>query len=255
MYRIVYAIPGAIARTALGPGEVVRRRDVLASWAAPDVEVEVRAVDTGPLSIESAYEEHASVAATGLLVRDAEQEGFDAAILGCFGDPGLDALREITSTMPVVGPGEAAFHVAAMLGDQFGIVTVTDGIVPPLRHLVARSGLRERLAGIAVTDTAVLDVTGHRERVRAAVVEQARSLVERRDADVIVLGCMSMAFLDVTAELEAELGVPVVNPARVSLHTAELLCRTGLGVSARAYRTPAKLTAGSAARLEDLLLH
>jgi allantoin racemase len=65
---------------------------------------------------------------------------------------------------------------------------------------------------------------------------------------------MTMAFLDVTADLERALDVPVVNPARGALHTAELLARTGLRQSSRAYPTPAKLSSGRARRLEDLLV-
>lgn len=254
MPRLLYAIPGALSKTALGRDEVLRREKVLSSWSAVDVDVAVRDVPTGPASIESAYEEYLSVAPTAALLRDAEEEGFDAAVLGCFGDPGLDALREITTRMPVVGPGEAAFHLACMLGDRFGIVTVAWGVVSPLRHLVARSGLSERLAGIVVAETSVLDVTGHRDAMVEAVAAQGRTLIEQRGADVLVLGCMSLAFLDITSQLEAELGVPVVNPARVGLHTAEMLARAQLRHSKGTYPRPAKLANGSVGRLEDLLL-
>jgi allantoin racemase len=254
MPRILYAIPGAISKTVLGAEEVVRREKILTSWSAPDVTVSVRDVPTGPASIESAYEEYLSVGPTAALLRDAQEEGFDAAVLGCFGDPGLDALREITSTMPVVGPGEAAFHLASMLGDRFGIVTVAHGIVSPLRHLVARTGLSERLAGITVAETAVLDIGDHRDAMVETVIARGRALIEQRDADVLVLGCMSLAFLDVTAHLEQELGVPVVNPARAALHTAEMLARTQLTHSQRTYPQPAKLAKGTVGRLEDLLV-
>jgi|1186.fasta_scaffold10359_2 allantoin racemase len=253
MPRVLYAIPGALSKTALGPEEVQRREKVLSSWSAPDVDVAVRDVPTGPASIESALEEYLSVFPTAALLRDAEQEGFDAAVLGCFGDPGLDALREITTRMPVVGPGEAAFHVASMLGERFGIVTVAHGVVSPLRHLVARSGLSERLAGIAVAETSVLDVTGNRDGMIDAVIEQGRALIERRDADALVLGCMSLAFLDITAHLEDALGVPVVNPAKAGLYTAEMLARAQLRHSKRTYPQPAKLATGTVARVEDLL--
>jgi allantoin racemase len=252
--RILYAIPGAISKTILGPDEVVRRAKILESWAAPDMDVVVRDVPSGPASIESAYEEYLSVAPTARLLRDAEAEGFDVAILGCFGDPGLDALREITTALPVVGPGEAAFHLASMLGEQFGIVTVTDGVVTPMRHLVARSGLSGKLAGIAVTGMPVLDMTGDRDSALDAVRSRGRLLVEETGADVLVLGCMSMAFLDVTAELERDLGVPVVNPARAALHTAEMLARTGLRHSKPSYPVPAKLSAGTVASVEELLI-
>lgn len=253
MRRILYALPGAMSKTSLGADELARRNKILDAWAAPDVEVVVRDVPTGPASIESAYEEYISVAPTAVLFRDAEAEGFDVAIVGCFGDPGLDALREITATMAVVGPGEAAFHLAAMLGERFGIVTVTDGIVGPLRNLVARSGLKEQLSGIAVIDVPVLEMARAREATLTAVRARGQELVAA-GADTLVLGCMTMAFHDVTAELGRDLGVPVVNPARASLHAAEMLARMGLRHSKRSYRTPLKLLTGAVSRLEGLTI-
>jgi len=251
MSRILYAIPGAISKTMLGAEELTRRAKILTTWSAPDTEIEVRDVPTGPASIESAYEEYLSVAPTAVLLRDAEVEGFDAAILGCFGDPGLDALREITTALPLVGPGEATFHLACMLGEQFGIVTVADGVVPPMRHLVARAGLSSKLAGIAVAGIPALEITGHREASLEAVLGRGRDLIQR-GAEVLVLGCMSMAFLDVTPELERELGVPVVNPAKAALHTAEMLVRMGLRHSKRSFPLPSKLAVGSVASVEGL---
>ncbi len=40
---------------------------------------------------------------------------------------------------------------------------------------------------------------------------------------MLVLGCMSMAFLGVDAELQQRLGVPVVNPVLAALKTAEMM--------------------------------
>lgn len=48
------------------------------------------------------------------------EEAEDAAILGCFGDPGIDAMRKLTSRMVVVAPGAAGCHLAAVCGESFG---------------------------------------------------------------------------------------------------------------------------------------
>lgn len=115
----------------------------------------MRDVPSGPASIESAYEEHVSVEQTARLVTRLGAEGADALILGCYGDPGLDALCELTERAVVVGPGAASAHLAAMLGHRFGIVTVAEGVVHPLRRLVADAGLAGLLAGIAVVGVPV----------------------------------------------------------------------------------------------------
>ena len=168
----------------------------------------------------------------------AESEGYDAIILGCFGDPGLDGFREIL-TVPMVGPCEAAMHVACTLGHRFGIVTVLDSIVAPLHRLARIAGLDSRVASIVACDIPVLDLhAGSYD----AVLAGSRAVLDA-GADTIVLGCMSMAFLGVAEDLSAELGVPVVNPARTALKTAELLLGSGLTHSKRAFPVPPKLVA------------
>ena len=71
-------------------------------------------------------------------------------------------------------------------------------------------------------------------------------------ADTIVLGCMSMGFMDVDGMLSDELGVPVVNPVRAALAFAEGLVRQGLKQSRAAYALPPKMAKGLT--LEQLLL-
>ena len=252
--RVIYVIPGPMSRTSLGPAEVERRGRQLRTWAAPGTSVDIRDVDRGPASIESAYEEYLSIPATAEAMLEAERDGYDAALLGCFGDPGVDALRELLTRTVIVAPGEAACHLAGMVGESFGIVTVTSSIVNPLRHLVVRAGLKDKLAGIAVVDTPVLELAVDAEATLARMAEAGRSLIEERDADSLVLGCMSMAFMDVTPELEARLGVPVVNPAKAALKLAEALVGAGLRHSKRAYPVPPKMAGGGDRDAAALLL-
>lgn len=235
--RVAYLIPGPIHRTALGQAEVERRQATLESWAAPGTTVAVRTVETGPASIESMYEEYLSIPPTAALLRTVEEEGFDAGIIGCFGDPGLDGLREI-SDMLVVGPAGASIALATTLGHRFGIVTVTASIVPALRRLVWEAGALDALAGIRYIETSVL--------------EQGRAAVEQDGADALVLGCMSMGFLDVAEQMTAELGVPVINPSKASLKLAEATVYLGLTHSRRAYHRPPKLS--GATTLDELFI-
>ena len=236
--RILYLVPGPLSR-ARGVEELERRRTHLQEWAFPDTEVGIAENPDGPGSIESAYEEYVSIPGSMELAASAEADGYDAIILGCFGDPGLDGFREILR-VPMVGPCEAAMHVACTLGHRFGIVTVLDSIVAPLHKLARIAGLDSRVASIVACDVPVLDLhAGSYDAVLAA----CRTTLDA-GADTIVLGCMSMAFLGVAEELSAELGVPVINPARTALKTAELLLGSGLTHSKRAFPLPPKVAAG-----------
>ncbi len=59
------------------------------------------------------------------------------------------------------------------------------------------------------------------DRIAAA----GRAAVDDAGADTLVLGFMSMAFHDVTGDLQRRIGVPVVNPVAASLAMADLLVR------------------------------
>ena len=87
--------------------------------AGPDTEIVAVSSPTGPAAIESHYDE--ALAVPGLLAAIRAHPA-DAYILACFGDPGLDAAREIAPG-PVVGIAEAAMRTATYLTRSFSIVT------------------------------------------------------------------------------------------------------------------------------------
>jgi allantoin racemase len=251
--RLIYIVPGAMGRTPEGKAELARRGGLLREFAAPGTEVDIIDVPHGPASIESAYEEYISIPATTERVLEAEEQGYDAAIIGCFGDPGLDAYRELTD-MLVVGPGEASFLAAAMLGHAFSVITVTASVVAATRKQVRNAGLGAKLASVRVVDTPVLELARDRSATLEKLVAEGRRAVEDDGADTLVLGCMTMGFLGVAEELAARLEVPVVNPSRWCLKMAEALVAAGYRHSKRAYMTPPKLALGLVAGKRDLLV-
>ena len=241
--RIAYLVPGPMHRTELGSMELKRRQDKLQQWAFPDTQVEVHAVDEGPASIESMYEEYLSIPPTARLLGTVEASGADAAIIGCFGDPGIDGLREISDIL-VLGPAGASVALATTLGHRFSFVTVTASIVPALRRLAWEAGAAEALASVRYIDMPVIEINKDHDAAVAAMLVESRKAVEDDGADTLVLGCMSMGFLDVAEYMSAELGVPVINPARAALKIAEASLAQGLRQSRRAYMRPPKLDAG-----------
>lgn len=251
MTRIVYLVPGPLHRTSLGQAEVDRRQSLLADLAPAGIDVEVRCVDSGPATIESAYEEYLAVPGAARLLTTVAAEGADAVILGCFGDPGLDGLRELVD-VPVVGAATSAIATAITLGHRFSILTVVEGVIEPLRKVVRDAGCEAALASVRAVDVSVKDVVADRDTALKRLAELGWQAIADDGADTLVLGCMSMGFAGVAAELGAELGVPVVNPVTAALHHAVALTAQGLTHSRRAYPTPAKLAAG--ASLHDLYL-
>lgn len=249
--RILYIIPGPMHLTELGVTEMKRREGKLRDWAFQGTQVDLVAVDRGPASIESMFEEYLSIQPTAEKVKEAEANGYDAAIIGCFGDPGLDGLREI-SDMLVVGPARASIALATTLGHRFSFVTVTETIVPGLRRLAWESGALDSMASVRFIDTPVIELNKNHAAAVGKMIEEGRKAVKEDRADVLVLGCMSMGFLDVAEEMSRELGVPVVNPSKAALKVAEATVAMGLKHSRRAYMIPPKIAAGK--RLEELFV-
>ena len=107
---------------------------------APGTELTVVNPEHGPVSIESAYDEALAIPPTLALIKQAEQDGYDAAVIACFSDPGLHAARELVS-IPVIGIQEATLHVAAQLGFRFTITTTFPKRVPAKIEAVKANGL------------------------------------------------------------------------------------------------------------------
>ena len=237
--KLLYVVPGPMSQRRGGPEELERRRAVLQAAAADGTQVDIADVEQGPDSIESMYEEALSVPDTVGRMVQAERDAYAGAVLGCFGDPGIFAIREMVR-MPVVAPGEASMLTAAMLGHRFSIITVTDSVVPPLELLVRTVGLENRLASVRATRIPVLQLHEDEAASKTAVLAQAQKARDEDRADVVILGCMSLAFLGIGAELQERLAIPVVSPAVVSLKLLEALVSAGLSHSKRAYPVPPK---------------
>ena len=226
--RILYHLVAPLD-VVVGPGEVERRRAFLARCADPRTRVEVRTPRLGRSAIEGAWD--AALVAPHIVegIRTAEAEGFDAAIVGCFSDPALDAVREAVD-IPVVGPGAASIHLALQLGDQIGVVSPGPGDPGRTRAFLRAMGQDRHLASVRGMGASVTDLASGYGDPLEPIARAARACLED-GADVLILGCMSMAFHDPTPALVARLSVPVVNPVVTALKTAETLAAHGLTAS------------------------
>ncbi len=244
--RILYLIPGWMSRTEGGRREMARRQEFLRQSAHPHGSIEVWDVEGGPSSIESMYEEYLSVPGALTRIQEAASAGFDGVILGCFGDPGVDAARELVR-LPVVGPGEAAMLFASALGHRFSIVTILDSVIHPLRRLARDVGVEAKLASVRAVNFSVLELARDRKATFERTLETGRLARDVDGADTLVLGCMTMAFFGEHQALADALGIPVVNPVHAALRLVESLVTMGVTHSKRAYPVPPKLAAPEAA--------
>ncbi len=173
------------------------------------------------------------------LGRHAQDQGYEAVIISCFSDPGLDAAREI-ATIPVIGSGQCAMHLAAQLGSRLSIIPPLDGSVGRPHETARKHGLGDSFVSSRGMGMSVLDLARDREAALDRIAEAGHAAVNDDGADTLVLGCMSMAFHDITGELQRRIGVPVINPVPASIAVAELCVRANLCHSKRAWPVPPK---------------
>ncbi len=168
----------------------------------------------------------------------AEQEGYDAVCINTVSDSGLNALRS-RLRIPVIGPGQAAFHIACTLGHKFSILTMWEPWVPLYTKTLTEYGLNSRCASIRHINTRP-DVQelleGKEEIVFAKLEAEGMKAITEDKASVIVLGSTTMH--QSHRYLQQKLPVPVINPGVVAYKLCELVLELGLSHSKLAYPDP-----------------
>lgn len=102
------------------------------------------------IASEAAYAVAAHAALDAWAAHRAAGGRCDAVLVGCFGDPGVAALREVAG-VPVTGLAEAALREAGAHGPH-AIVTGGAAWRPMLERFAAANGLSAGLAGIHVVE-------------------------------------------------------------------------------------------------------
>jgi allantoin racemase len=202
--------------------------------ASPGVHVSAVNPDFGPPSIEGYYDE--AFAVPGLLAEIAKAADAAAFVIACFDDTGLEAARSATGA-PVVGIGEAAFHMASLVADKFSVVTTLPRSIAPIERNLVKYGLASRCVRVRAANVPVLalDEPGS-DACRTIEGEIGRAL-EEDGAEAIVLGCAGMT--DLARDLGQRAGVPVLDGVACAVGLAEALARLGLETSKRnTYASP-----------------
>jgi Asp/Glu/hydantoin racemase len=238
--RIKFLVPFPLEGEALQA-----RADQLGSQLLrPGVEVDVVPVRNSCVALDSQYEGlllDAYLAEARLL---SGEEGYDAVVLDTVSDSGMAALRSRLE-IPVVGPGQVAFHLATVLGQRFSVLTMWDRWRHFYRKLFAEYHLEHAVASVRALgeapDVARLFAGKEEEMVERLLAEVQRA-IEDDGADVMVLGSTTMH--QAAAGLAAQLPCPVINPGPVAVKLAEALVDLGLSHSKLAYPSPQEIQDG-----------
>jgi allantoin racemase len=217
-----------------------RRPEEVKALGGADITVDCVEVDAGPASIECAFEVALAAPGTIAKVIDAEKHGIDAVVIDCMADPGLVGAREAVA-IPVLGAGQTAMHVAAMLGHRFSVVTVLKRLRSQFEQAAATFGLGGKLASVRAIGIPVLDLERDLPATERALVAEAERAVLDDGADTIVFGCtgiMGCAAAVREGLLRRGVDIPVVDPIPTAVSMAAAIARARLSQSKTAYPAP-----------------
>ena len=190
--------------------------------AGPKVEVQVVTARFGApyISCEASY------AVAGHAVLDAWAGALagnvtppDAVLIGCFGDPGLFALRE-ASAVPVTGLAEAAFAEAAQYG-RFAIVTGGQRWKPMLLRIADSLGYGASLGGVLTVDATGAQLAQDPIAAKALLADACVRAVQDFNVQAVILGGAGLAGL--AAQMQLQVGVPVIDSVLAGVRQAVLL--------------------------------
>lgn len=195
--------------------------------AAPDVVIEAVTPTMGPASIEGHYDE--ALAVPGVLTEVARgvEEGADGFVLACFGDPGMDAARELAQGRPVIGIAQAGMHVAALAARGFAVVTTLSRTAGRAWDLARGYGFGDRCVEVLACEVPVLAV----DSAADMVADLAKEALTHEGVEAIVLGCAGMA--EMAARVTAEVHAPVIDGVGAAVGLVETMVRIGVCGCAR----------------------
>ena len=184
-------------------------------------QLEYRSLSTGPEHLQYKFYRAAILTQLLAMIKQAENEGFDAVIVGCFLDPGVEEGREIAERTLIVGPGEASTHLAATLGNRFSVLVTHKNAISEMAANLMKYGLKDKLASFKSIDTGVLELQRDKATTIRRLREAGKEAIENDRAEVIILGCTGAhGFYE---QLQQGLGVPVIDPGIAAVKFAEFL--------------------------------
>lgn len=186
-------------------------------------------LQNGPSSIETKADEEACLPDLYRVAAELDAKGFDAIIINCMCDPGVDTLQATLST-PVLGPAKTAMHAAAALGRRFAFLDVVADARDDMFEIAARYGVAPAMVSHRAIDAHVLDLQNDAEHTLNALEAQSILAVEEDRAQAVLLGCTLLAdFAQPLSQrlVRRGLNVSVIEPVAVTVHAACALLDAG----------------------------
>ncbi len=180
-----------------------------------DAKIDGWTSNDGPPAIQG--EADGRAAKSPLLALIKQVKGADAIIIACFDDTALADARAIADC-PVIGIGQSAFHLAAMLGLRFSVVTTLDVSVPIIEANIKAYGFEQDLGRVRASQIPVLELEGDTSKSFEIITVEAKAALAEDKIDAVILGCAGMTGL--AEHLRANLDCVVIDGVEAAAHLA-----------------------------------
>jgi allantoin racemase len=171
----------------------------------------------GPPAIQGREDGDAAVPPLLPLIEKAAAAGARAIIIACFDDTGLEQARAVAAC-PVIGIGQAAYHMAALSGARFSVVTTLAVSVPVLEENVAAYGLSAQCARVRASNVPVLALEHDPEGAAAKVIAEIVAADREDGVQSVVLGCGGM--VDIAERASGRVRARLIDGVRAAAHIA-----------------------------------
>ena len=143
---------------------------------------------------------------------------------------------------PVVYASSSAIYGNLPLGhdeiNKFSILSPLHSNSFSFNKRIFSMGLEKKYCSTRGIGMSVLDLAKDRKKTLNKILSIGKAAINKDGADVLILGCMSMAFHDIAPVIQKKLKVPVINPVKASLLTAEALVKMNIFHSKITYPKP-----------------
>lgn len=216
--------------------DLKKRCNILSEYCGEDVELHMECITESNYCLDSMFE--AVMISPEIVKRaiQAEKDGYDAIVLYCFSDPALEACQEVL-TIPVVGAGMAACHVASFISRQSGLLLSEEKRIPEkMTYCQQKDFMPRTITAIDAVDLEGINVWDSRDKVIIKMQQASRKMMEKYGVQAIIIGCLS--YLGIARDLSQKIGIPVIDAAIAGVSMAECLVRQKLSISKKSFPKP-----------------